>query len=183
MKPKKRSSGFTLVELLITLVILVVLTTIAIPSFADIIRNNRVTGQSNELLALMWLARSEAVKRRVDVTVLISLPASGGWTGVVCPHPLDPPGTTLTVAQTIDACNAALIRRSNYEGGAVEISASTSIGTPPFFFRFDELGRISQAPASPLVLQHENCAAPRTHRRELAFTASGTMSISSEVCQ
>ena len=175
MRHQQSSAGFTLVELLITLVILAILVTIGVPSFADIIRNNRVTAQSNELLALLWVARSEAVKRKEDVTVAIIRPVSGGWTAVVCPQ----------ASLTGFACAAAeVIRRSDHEGGAVEIADSSNpIAMPPFLFRFDDLGRIVQAPVAPLALQHQNCVAPKTHRRELSFTGSGTMSISSEDCQ
>jgi type IV fimbrial biogenesis protein FimT len=156
------------------LVILVVLATIAVPSFADIIRNNRVTAQSNELLALLWVARSEAVKRKVDVTVAITRPVPGGWTAVVCPQ------TELTGS----VCNSAeLIRRSDFEGGTVSISDSGG-NVPPFFFIFDDLGRLqyNNIGATHLVLQHQNCVAPKPHRRELSFTPNGSVSISSKAC-
>lgn len=81
------SFGFTLVELLIVLTIAAILTTIALPSFQDISERNRVTADVNKLVRALYLARSEAVKRRVRTTLCkssnpeASLPTcSGSWT-------------------------------------------------------------------------------------------------------
>ncbi|MCE4352208.1 prepilin-type N-terminal cleavage/methylation domain-containing protein, partial [Xanthomonas hortorum pv. cynarae] len=38
----RRSAGFTLLELMITIVVLAILLTIALPSFRGVIRSNRV---------------------------------------------------------------------------------------------------------------------------------------------
>ena len=61
--------GFTLIELLVTISIAVILMTIAIPSFMDFVRNNRLSGQANDLMLAFAYAKSEAVKRSVPVTV------------------------------------------------------------------------------------------------------------------
>lgn len=68
-KATRQSHGFTLIELMITLAIAAILAALAAPSFADIIKNSRMTTQYNELLASLSVARSEAVKRALTVTV------------------------------------------------------------------------------------------------------------------
>lgn len=62
-------SGFTLIELLVTLVLLTLIATIAMPSLAEVIRSNQLTAQTNSLVTALHVARSEAVKRRVQVSV------------------------------------------------------------------------------------------------------------------
>jgi type IV fimbrial biogenesis protein FimT len=66
---RRRHRGFTLIELMITLVLAAIIVSLATPSFQNIIQNNRAATQSNELLAALSLARSEAVKRGARVSL------------------------------------------------------------------------------------------------------------------
>jgi len=65
----KSASGFTLLELIVAISIAGILMAMAIPSFSDMIRNNRLTTYANELVGSLNIARSEAVKRGVTVSV------------------------------------------------------------------------------------------------------------------
>ena len=67
-----KQHGFTLVELMITLAIATILLTVAVPSFNETIKNNRLITQANELVGTMNLARSEAVKVGRTATVCVS---------------------------------------------------------------------------------------------------------------
>ncbi len=68
----RQNLGFTLIELLVTIAVASILLTIAVPSFRSTVQNNRVTGQTNEFLTSLILARSEAVKRSRNAYVCIS---------------------------------------------------------------------------------------------------------------
>jgi type IV fimbrial biogenesis protein FimT len=61
--------GFTLVELLITMVVVSILLATAVPSFMQFIKNNRVTGQANSYVVSIHVARNEAVKRGAGTTL------------------------------------------------------------------------------------------------------------------
>ncbi len=64
-----KSFGFTLIELIVTISIAAILAGIAIPSFSPIIQSTQLTTYANELVTSLNLARSEAVKRGVQVSV------------------------------------------------------------------------------------------------------------------
>lgn len=68
----RHQSGFTLIELVVTISVAAILLTLAVPSFRSTIQNNRVTGQANEFLTSLTLARSEAIKRGRNASVCIS---------------------------------------------------------------------------------------------------------------
>jgi type IV fimbrial biogenesis protein FimT len=65
--------GVTLVELLVTLAVLAVLLGLAVPSFAHLMRENRLATASNGLLGTLLFARSEAIKRGHRVTACVSV--------------------------------------------------------------------------------------------------------------
>lgn len=65
----EHDTGFTLIELMVTIAIAGILIGIAIPSFTSIITSNRLTTSANELVTALNLARSEAVKRGQQVVV------------------------------------------------------------------------------------------------------------------
>lgn len=68
----KKQNGFTLLELIITVVILGIMAAIAVPSYSAFITSNRQSAVYNNLVGTISLARLEAVKRSQVVTLCIS---------------------------------------------------------------------------------------------------------------
>lgn len=69
MNTQHKMAGFTIIELMITLVVAAILLAIAAPSFRSIIQDNRLTTDVNTLAASLNLTRSEAIKRGTQVTL------------------------------------------------------------------------------------------------------------------
>jgi type IV fimbrial biogenesis protein FimT len=74
--------GFTIAEMMITILIVMILLAVAAPSFLNSIQNNRYTALANEFLTSLQLARSEAVKRNRVVSVeALAAVADNQWAG------------------------------------------------------------------------------------------------------
>jgi type IV fimbrial biogenesis protein FimT len=79
--------GFTLIELMITIAIAAILLTVAVPGMQSFIIENRLTTLSNELVTDLLVAKSEAVRRGVRVSLCVrntagdACNAGGSWAG------------------------------------------------------------------------------------------------------
>ena len=69
---KRAQAGFTLLELMLVLAIGSILLAIAVPSMGNFIRNSRITSAANDVMGALHFTRSEAVKRRIPVTLCTS---------------------------------------------------------------------------------------------------------------
>jgi type IV fimbrial biogenesis protein FimT len=69
----RRVRGFTLVELMITLVVAVILIIVAVPSFTNMILSNKLTTTANDIVGAINSARMEAIKRNADTQVCSDL--------------------------------------------------------------------------------------------------------------
>lgn len=69
---KKKNKGFTLLEVIVTVSIAAILVSIAVPSFKTMFKNNRITTGTNEFVAGLVLARSEALKRNNNTSLCSS---------------------------------------------------------------------------------------------------------------
>ncbi|VTU38536.1 putative major pilin subunit [Variovorax sp. PBS-H4] len=110
--PGNRRRGFTLIELMVTITVLAILLTVAVPSFDGIRLSNRLTSYATDLVTGSQLARTEAIKRNTSVTMCVSADGtgcstSGGWetgwivlsgTTVIQRHPAAAAGYKLTEA-------------------------------------------------------------------------------------
>lgn len=165
-----RLSGFTLVELMVTIAILAIVAALGTPSLVNIIRDNRVTAQANDIAALLTMARSEAVKRRNTAFVVVDSPANGGWQGRVC--------ITNDCSATEDP-----LRVADYGGTPVALSVLTAATPPaaitlPVPIEFTEMGRV--AAARTLDLQHAPCS--QQQRRTVTVPGSGHVEIARTGC-
>ena len=68
----KKKSGFTLIELMVTVAIVSIVVAFGIPAMTEFSKNDRLTTNINTLIGHLSYARSEAVKRSVQVTLCVS---------------------------------------------------------------------------------------------------------------
>jgi len=66
---KRHQNGFTLYELMITLLVIGVILTFGVPDFSEFTRNSQLTGTANDLHSSMQMARSEAARSKSNITI------------------------------------------------------------------------------------------------------------------
>lgn len=134
---KKLGLGFTLIELMITIVIAAILMGMGVPSFLEMIRSNNIAGQANDFITGLNLARSEAIRRGAPVCVVRISATDNVWTkgwqifvdGI----------TTRTFASEADRCNTTGVIIQKYPeltGGSTLISDDSF----KFAVRFNSMG-------------------------------------------
>lgn len=66
---KQSQLGLSFIELMVTVSIMVIVTGLSIPSFANLIARNKVTTQANAVFESLYIARSTAITRQNNVHV------------------------------------------------------------------------------------------------------------------
>jgi type IV fimbrial biogenesis protein FimT len=69
--------GFTLYELLVTVMIVGIILTFGVPNLIQFTQNSRITSTANDLHAAFQLARSEAARARANITICASADPMG----------------------------------------------------------------------------------------------------------
>lgn len=68
----KRHEGFTLLEMMVSISILAILVTLAIPSFSEIMLSSKLKSYSSYMVSSIYLARGEALKRNTTINLCVS---------------------------------------------------------------------------------------------------------------
>ena len=130
MNTRVYNSGFTLVEVLVTVVVLSIVLGIGVPQFNNIIHNNRVSGASTNLHSMLQLTRSEAVKRAKTVSLC---PSSGRDSSATCAD-----STDWTQGWLVVDADGEVIRIE----GDFNDSISVGLSTPVKTFDFNSVGAL-----------------------------------------
>lgn len=121
-------SGFTLVELMVTVAVMAILAAVAIPSFRGLVNSNRLRASANETIAVLQTARMEAIRsNRLVVACMSAAPnaatpacATAGASGWIVFQDADRNGQY--------GASERLIRRATVTGN-VQLLASTAFAT------------------------------------------------------
>ena len=155
---RHRMQGFTAVELMIVVLIVGILTALAAPNMAAMVRNQRVKTAAFDLNASLVFARSEALKRNVAVTITPT--AAADWTR----------GWTIT-----DANNTVLKQEQDRN-----LNANELVFTGPAAVTYARNGRLNAALATPFSLSAPKV--PTDKHRCITLDLSGRPSTKEGAC-
>lgn len=72
----KKHQGFTLIELIITIAVLAIIATLAVPSFSNMMLSQNLNGSARDLVITLDKARSKAALERREITVIFNTNSS-----------------------------------------------------------------------------------------------------------
>jgi type IV fimbrial biogenesis protein FimT len=175
----KRENGFTVVELLITIVVVSILLAMGVPSFMEFVKNNRLSAQANNLVIAIQAARSEAIKRGSGSVICASTDqatCSGvdDWTtGWIVYSDINQNGNLDLGGGDCDADDC--IARVN---GSIEKATLDGNGTNNIRFQPD--GRTTSVAATTISVTADECKHQQV--RNITVTAQGHTIVSNQNC-
>lgn len=98
---RSRQQGFSLLELMVTLLVVGIVLGFGVPNFMEFQRTGVMTSEANDFVGAIYLARTEAVKRQVPVTLCASANATA-------PAPVCGVGPATGYIVFVDAANPAV---------------------------------------------------------------------------
>lgn len=155
-----RYAGFTLIELMVTLLILAILVGVGVPTFLDATLGSRLGSAANNLVVSLYLARSEAIKRNTTVQVCASTDgltcaaSSSSWQGgwiVIAPYAAGTSDDVVLQKQAALGGNISVLHKN----AALSSNVTTTIDMPPSGIRTggDDAFRVCRA--TPTVGKQE----------------------------
>lgn len=123
---RSRIFGFTLIELIITILVMTILLGIGVPSYIQFKENNTLQGAAQALYSDIQFARSEAIKRNTNNIAVRFFSLDGAW----CYRVSDNALCNSCSSTSCDIHNDGIMRgvsQSDYTN--VNISVSTMSGT------------------------------------------------------
>jgi len=183
----ERENGFTLIEVLVTIVVVSILLAAGVPSFMEFIKNNRLSAQANSLVAAIQVTRNEAVKRGTGMVICAKDPdnvacsGDNNWTnGWIIFSDLDQEGDLDGdgICATADDHNTkdCVLRTIN------ALQKNTLIGNPGSngSIRFLPDGTAFNVDVSPFKLTADDCK--RQQVRGITLTRQGHAIIAKQDC-
>lgn len=169
--------GFTLIELMVTVAVVAILAAIAFPSFQSTLRSNRASTATNELMASLALARSEAVRSARGSGLCTSADGAtcggtwdDGWIVWIDNDANGAPG----------GANDRVIRYTQAHG-QLSVTATASAGNATLV-RFDPRGRVFDGSTRDIIIRPASCTTGEKVQRHLVLSSSGQTRITKEAC-
>lgn len=172
---KPIQQGFTLIELVVAIAVLAIMLAIGLPSFQGSLRSNRVATSTNDMLAALSLARTEAIRNTRGSAVC------GSADGVACDGDWSQGWLVFSDMDRNGALNAGevVLRYTS-------VDQQLAVGGPDAdVLRFDARGRLHSdvGGQQSLSIASDPCPAGEMLVRAFTVTPTGQVRTDREPCE
>lgn len=164
----KRADGFTLIELIVTLVVAAIIVAVGIPGMSNLMANNRATAHTDSLITALSFARSESVKRGISVSVCAKSAAADG--SATCGGASDWSSGWMA---RLDAGSNEQLRSWPAPSGDYSMEGPASIS-------FNSSGALQSDNAVEFVIEYSHCTG--NQKRTITVQPAGHTSVTKEPC-
>jgi type IV fimbrial biogenesis protein FimT len=159
MQPTRRTSGFTMIEMAVTMTIFAILVALGVPSMTTWIRNNKVRAVSDSLQTGLRLAQAESLRRSRQVVFALT----NSTTPTAYPLASVSNGTSWAI-WTVPSMTTGELPQFVESGVLSNVSSQVTITTTPAISAvcFNSVGRLVANTSANVVLitGGDNCVQP-----------------------
>jgi type IV fimbrial biogenesis protein FimT len=163
--PAATQRGFSLIELMVTIAIVAILISVALPSLTDTIARNRIASSANDFIAGLSYARTEAIRTNHHAGVCPSA------SGVAC----DGAWGDRWIVYTGEPSKPTVLKQGEFS------EKDQFIAESPAAIAFDARGMLATAP-NAFELQPVQCGAGKPMRRLFSVQRTGSVSMLQGAC-
>jgi type IV fimbrial biogenesis protein FimT len=177
-KRRPSARGFSLVELLVVLFLVIATSALALPNFIKMLRSSQLTNGATQVADVLKLTRFQAIRRNTSIACRTS--ASSGtttlWADADGDSQIDPGESQTVLSGTVNLVASGSVPGTTALATAIGtnvtlVPVSTTTGT----YTFDARGAVT--PASVYVSYVTNSALPALGYRAVVLLPSGSIQI------
>jgi Tfp pilus assembly protein FimT len=176
--------GFTIVELLVVLLVIMIITAVALPSFLQAHRTYQLNDAANQVAGVLKFTRYEAIRLNVAAATPLKAQVRQSGTSPVITNVFTDSNNSGTVQTSekqillsgnVNVVSANIPPNTSALATAVGVPMLTNVSLTSGFIAFDQRGAVT--PVAVNVLYFGNLALPNLGNRAVILLPSGSVQI------
>ena len=177
--PSTSDHGFSTLELVVGMAIILILSGIAIPTITRTLRTYQLTDVATQVASILKLTRFEAIRRNTPISCVISEPVANAqatmWSDNNGDGVASPGEKQIVLGSNTTLVPPAAVPSTAALASAVGVDTLTPLNPSADNIRFDQRG--AATPAAVYVLYIGNAAMPENGFRAVVVLPSGSIQV------